>query len=267
MVKLKSADNCSKHKIITLTTDFGNSFYTGIMKGVILKTAPFAVVEDITHYISKFNIQEACFVLENSCFYFPENTVHVAVVDPGVGSERKPLVIKTKKYFFVGPDNGIFSFVNLDDIENIFKIKTELENISNTFHGRDIFAPAAAKIVADVPFNDFLNRISLKETVTFGDVKSFDFEKNIIYIDEFGNIVLGIKHNAFLDKIKNMKWELNYKNLKFTKLNSNYFSVQKGDFLLLVNSLGYLEIACREDNAAEKLKAFVGDEFFIRVYR
>jgi S-adenosylmethionine hydrolase len=142
-----------------------------------------------------------------------------------------------------------------------------LENISNTFHGRDIFAPAAAKIVADVPFNDFLNRISLKETVTFGDVKSFDFEENIIYIDEFGNIVLGIKHNAFLDKIKNMKWELNYKNLKFTKLNSNYFSVQKGDFLLLVNSLGYLEIACREDNAAEKLKAFVGDEFFIRVYR
>ncbi len=254
--------------IITLTTDFGQSIYTGILKGVISSINSGLTIIDISHNVSKFNVSEAKFILENSYFYFPFRTVHLAVIDPGVGSERKSIVVKTEKYFFVGPDNGIFSFINRNEIEKIYEIITNNSRISNTFHGRDIFAPIAAKIASSHPVSDFLKEIEPRATFTFFS-KSATIEYKVVYIDEFGNIILNLKKNHFLMSIndRGTKWILNYKNKKFDKLANNYFSVNKGEFLLLINSLGYLEISCREGNAAEQLKAAVGDEFSFRVYK
>ncbi len=252
--------------IITLTTDFGETFYTGIMKGVILSINPSIKIITISNNIRKFSVDEARFILSNSYSYFPERSVHLSVIDPGVGSERKPIVVKTEKYFFVGPDNGVFSFLKKEDIENIFEIEKFASDISSTFHGRDIFAPVAAKIASGLSISGLIKKISLSESYTFSD--SFeDFSNNrVVFIDDFGNIILGLKSEDFFKAIENKKWELHFKNLKFTTVKKNYFSVKKGEFLLLVNSLGYLEIACREDNAAKKLNAISGDEFFIGIY-
>ncbi len=248
-------------KILTLTTDFGNNFFVGIMKGVILSINNQITIVDIAHNINKFNILQGKFILENSFFYFPEGSVHVAVIDPGVGSNRKGIIVETDKYYFVGPDNGLFSFIPKNQINNIYEIIYKSDNISSTFHGRDIFAPVAANIISLNKIFDVLGKkINYSNTYTFGKFNS-NRENKIIYIDDFGNIILNLKKDELL-KLKN--WTLTYKNKLFKKISKSYYEVEKGDLLLLINSLGYLEIAVREGNASKKLDAKVGDEYYIR---
>ena len=138
-------------KIITLITDFGDkSGYVGVMKGVILSINPDCQIVDITHHISPQDREEAAFVLKSAYPFFPPDSIHLVVVDPGVGSERKPIIIESGTHWFVGPDNGVFSFIFLmEGFKQVWEITNThyfLPRVSSTFHGRDIFAPIAAHL-------------------------------------------------------------------------------------------------------------------------
>ncbi|MBU2560344.1 SAM-dependent chlorinase/fluorinase, partial [archaeon] len=151
--------------IVTLTTDFGTGEYVGAMKGVIYSGYPDVKIVDITHDIEKFNVRQAAAVIYSSCPHFPEGTVHVVVVDPGVGTKRRGVIVRAGGHYYIGPDNGIFSLI--EGVERVIEIKAEPK--SSTFHGRDVFAPVAAKIACGANPSDFgdeiddVNRIIKKE--------------------------------------------------------------------------------------------------------
>jgi S-adenosylmethionine hydrolase len=144
-------DKSSSERIITLTTDFGlKDPWAGIMKGVILSINPGARVVDITHFVTPQNIIEGAFILSQSCPRFPAGTIHVAVVDPGVGGKRNPILVETEGFFLIGPDNGLFSLVlEKERVKRVIRLTRReyfLPDVSTTFHGRDIFAPVAAHL-------------------------------------------------------------------------------------------------------------------------
>jgi hypothetical protein len=258
--------------IITLTTDFGRKdFYVAQLKGVILKLNKNAQVVDITHEIKRHDIFQGSFVLSQIWKYFPNGTVHLGIIDPGVGSKRKSLVIKTNHCVFIGPDNGLFSLALKDQkVEKIIEIdETKVKKISgigkisNTFHGRDIFAPIAGLISKNsIPIKKFGKEVrGIKE---IKEIKEIKIPKNeIIYIDNFGNIITSLEKRNF--EI-NEKLVLRYNKKK--KISARFVRTfsdaeKKGEFLLLEGSHGFLELDVREGNAAKKLDARVGDEIEI----
>ncbi|MBI4665742.1 MAG: SAM-dependent chlorinase/fluorinase [Nitrospinae bacterium] len=193
--------------IITLTTDFGiTDPFVGVMKGVMLSINPSARFVDITHEIEPQNIKQAVYVISSSFEYFPAGSIHLCVVDPGVGSERKPLAFEAEGHFFVGPDNGIFTEVARKrkpaQIREITNPAYMLEKISATFHGRDIFAPSAAHLSMGAPLESFGPRLA--------NLKSMDLPwemrpspnllvGEIIYIDQFGNAITNLTR-ALIEK-------------------------------------------------------------------
>ena len=192
------------NSIITLTTDFQDQdYFVGAMKGVILNINPDAQIIDITHQVPPHDILDAAFVLLNACLHFPKDTIHIAVVDPRVGGERKPIILQTDRYSFVGPDNGIFSLVLEDfqkkDAYEISNPDLTLPDVSDTFHGRDIFAPAAAHLSKGVSPPQFGPRLSqivqlpIPEPTIFQDVLTC----HVIHIDAFGNLVTDISKDKF----------------------------------------------------------------------
>ncbi len=251
--------------VITITTDFGDSLFSAIMEAVILSHNPNAIISIISNNIRKFDINQAKFFLENTFSYYPNGTIHLCVVDPGVGSNRKGLIIESDKYFFVGPDNGVFSFLNISSIKNVFKITYNPKNCSYTFHGRDIFAPVAARISLKENILNFAQPVQLENCFTFQTNNYSHPQFKVVYIDDFGNIFLDIKYEQFKRITQNKPFKLIFKNKIFDKLYKFYYEVEEGELLLLVNSLGYLEIAVREGNAKNVLKAKVGDSYEIKI--
>jgi S-adenosylmethionine hydrolase len=258
-------------KIITFLTDFGTkSGYPSQMKGVILKITEAKLI-DITHEISPQNINEGAYVLSTTAPYFPKGTIHIAVVDPGVGTNRKGIIIKTKSQILIGPDNGLLipTAHQIGDftVYEITNKKYNLNKISNTFHGRDIFAPVAAHIINGIQIEEIgpkinnyidlnFNYIKLKEKKTKG---------HIIYIDKFGNIITNI-YGSELKKIYNCNKKINIKiaNKKYIlPFIRSYNYVKKGEYLLTINSNNLLEISKNQENAAKKLKIKIGDEIKI----
>ena len=185
--------------MITLTSDFGlKDPYVAEMKGVILTINPKATLIDITHEVEKFDVRMAAFILASAAPYFPQGTVHLAVVDPGVGTQRRAIIIQTKKSFFVGPDNGILILAAQNQgIEHVYQITNPtfmLPKISSTFHGRDIFAPAAAHLDKGVPPKEFGPEIKDLTKPEFASVKQTNGSLigEVIHIDGFGNIITNI---------------------------------------------------------------------------
>jgi len=189
--------------IITLTTDFGTrDWFVGSMKGVILGINPQAVVVDITHEIPAGDIRAGAFALMASCRCFPRNTVHVAVVDPGVGSNRAAIVVRTPEYYFVGPDNGVLSWaLAKEKVLEIWRVENEAymrQPVSSTFHGRDIFAPVAARLTHRVLMDSLGSqlkdyaRLNWPQPQVVGGV----LRGEIVYIDHFGNAVSNIESPA-----------------------------------------------------------------------
>ena len=185
--------------IITLLTDFGTQDgYTGAMKGVILGINPRAHIVDVSHQVERHDLFQAALVLRNTCRYFPPGSVHVVVVDPGVGGSRKPLVVETEDFFLVGPDNGVLSPV-LEEFPPIKMVAIEscqyiLSRISDTFHGRDIFAPAAAHCSLGICVEKFglkmeaYRRLELPHPMVLAD----GLQGQVIAVDHFGNLVTNI---------------------------------------------------------------------------
>lgn len=246
--------------MITLTTDFGSSEYAGTMKGVIYSICPEAKIVDITHSIKKFDVRHAAYVLHSSAPYFPKGSIHCVVVDPGVGTERSGVIIKTKKHIYVGPDNGVFSLV--EDIEKVVEIASKAK--SKTFHGRDVFAPIAARLACSAKIEEFGREIkSIKRIIGEAKVEKRAVSGEVVCIDSFGNVITnisekllrkaGIKYNSFINlKIKGKKHRV-----RFLK---SYGFASRNELICLIGSSGYLEVAVNQGNAAEKLKVIGGDK-------
>lgn len=246
-------------RAITLLTDFGTAdYFVGAMKGAILSINPQAVIVDITHEIPAQVVAAGAFTLLAAFDTFPEGTIHVAVVDPGVGSERRPIVVSAGNHLFVGPDNGIFTYVyDRDPSFAAFQITDEKyfrHPVSTTFHGRDIFAPVAAALSTGVDPTSVGPRIS--DPIRF--FKSV--EPQIIHIDRFGNLITNITR----DQIKEAKRLL--LNGTLISAQRNFFGENIGEIdepFLIWGSAGFLEIAVNGGSAAEFLDAKRGDQIML----
>jgi len=242
-------------RIIAFISDFGESFYVGQVKGVIKSINPDVEIIDITHSVPKFNIKAGQFILYSSYKYFPEETIFLVVIDPGVGSDRKAIVIKSKNYYFVGPDNGIFGF--LDDYK-AYEIEIP-ENSSPTFHARDVFGPVCAKISKNYNLEDFLKPINEIIKFDFRDIKILNNQiiGEVIFIDDFGNLITNIEFK------ENYKYvEIN--NFIIKKKVRTYSDANKNELVFLKGSYEFLEISVVEGNAKDVLNAKIGD--IVKVY-
>ena len=250
--------------MITLTTDFGlKDPYVAEMKGAIFTINPDAKLVDITHDVEKFNIRVGAFMLASAAPYFPKGTVHLAVVDPGVGTERRAILVQTKTGFFVGPDNGVLMLAAQNQgIKHIYELanpKFMLPKVSSTFHGRDIFAPAAAYLDKGVKPHEFGPEVTDPVTPQYATVK----KKNntligeVLHIDGFGNIITNIPEKE-LATPKTVKVKLRNVSLKLA-FAKTYAQAKPNEPIALIGSHGFLEIALNQGNAAEKFSAEVGD--------
>jgi len=267
--------------IITLTTDFGSQdAYVAAMKGVILDINPKATMVDICHSIGPQNIVQAAFVLSTAYGYFPKGTIHVVIVDPEVGSQRRAIILKTQKAFFVAPDNGVLSYVihHASAKEDPTKAESkglppellavEITNpkfwhhpVSSTFHGRDIFAPVAAHLSLGVPPKKFGQAITSLNTFPLPQPRiraSGELIGHVLHIDRFGNLITDIdKEDLPPDKLC---LEINGQQIE--SLRASYAEADR--LLALIGSSGHLEIAVKNGSAAGLLDAKVGDEVRIK---
>jgi S-adenosylmethionine hydrolase len=252
--------------VITLLSDFGD-VYPASMKGVILSIDPGANIVDISHSIPRHDIRAGAFILMTSARYFPSGTVHIAVVDPGVGTKRRPLAIRTESpgshiHYFIGPDNGLLipAAKSIGEFE-VFEITNDalfLEKVSSTFHGRDIFAPVGAHISKGIDIARAGSRIYDFVGLDFGEGKKNNnsIQGEIIFIDTFGNIITNISSDIIDFKYGDT---LNVQGIKIPFVKS-YGSVEEGGILALIGSHGYLEIAVNMGSAAAFLKIKEGDK-------
>jgi len=248
-------------KLITFLSDFGsNSSYVAQMKGVALSITDAKIV-DITHEITPQNIREGAFILRTSIPFFPAGSVHVAVVDPGVGTKRRGIVITTPSQILVGPDNGLLipaaRYLGNFTIYEIKNPKLMLDPISNTFHGRDIFTPVAAHILNGVLFEQIGPIITDFIDLKFGNFEITDNSANgkIIYIDNFGNIITNIDGFKLIKVLNYNKKVTLFVGSKILKIlfKETYDFVKKNELLATIGSSNLLEIALNQGNAAKKL--------------
>jgi len=255
-------------KILTFLSDFGQrSSYVAQMKAVALSISDVEII-DISHNISPQNIREGAYLLKSTVPFFPSGTVHVAVIDPGVGTERRGIVIATKTQILVGPDNGLLipAAEHLGNFE-VYEIKNQnllMNNISNTFHGRDVFTPVAAHILNGLYFEKIGQKIFDYKTINLKDYKFDDktAEGKVLYIDDFGNIITNIEGHEIKKQIQLNKKIMLYLgkdqlNIPFVK---TYGEVDKDKTLATIGSSNYLEISINMGNAKEKYKTKIGDD-------
>jgi S-adenosyl-L-methionine hydrolase (adenosine-forming) len=251
--------------ILTLTTDFGLSdHFVGVMKGVILGIAPGARLIDITHEIRPFEITEGAFTIYQAWRWFPKRTIHVVVVDPGVGTARRPILVEAAGHFFIGPDNGVLSMVYGKEpkhkVREISAAKYFLEPVSRTFHGRDIFAPVAAHLAAGVRPAAFGKLIDdyLKLSLDTPDRTSKRaWTGSILKIDRFGNLITNLQIDGFPD-VRSRPFELHVGARKLSRLALNYADSEDVEPFVIVGSSGYLEVACNQASAARVLGCGTG---------
>jgi S-adenosylmethionine hydrolase len=249
--------------MITLTTDFGlKDPYAAEMKGVILTINPKAAIVDITHGVDKFNIRMGAFMLASAAPYFPKGTVHLAVVDPGVGTERRAIVVQTKNAFFVGPDNGVLMLAaQAQGIEHIYELTNPrfmLSQVSNTFHGRDIFAPAAAYLDRGTAPQEFGAEITQPITPKFASVerKNGVLIGEVLHVDGFGNTITNIPGG--LEHASAVKVSLHHVSLELP-LTKTYAQAKPKEPAALIGSHGFLELALNQGSFAEKFRVNAGD--------
>ncbi|HET92354.1 MAG TPA: hypothetical protein ENN99_16690 [Chloroflexi bacterium] len=275
--------------LLTLTTDFGTSDgYVGTMKGVILTILPVAQVVDISHHIAPQDVRQAAYVLYTAYPFFPSHAVHLVVVDPGVGSARRPIAVQTPRGSFVGPDNGVFSYVMAcEPVEALVELTAphyRMARVSSTFHGRDVFAPAAAHVAAGISVADLgppvtdpvglpLPRLEIGTGGIVGEV---------LHVDRFGNVVSSIGRLEWSgtgdDLVLTPAWQKLGPRTRFRAAATRvvvgrqsidgvcraYAEAERDRVLAVVGSTGHLEIAVREGNAARQLELSPGDPVVVQ---
>ena len=259
--------------LITLLSDFGlKDPYIAEVKAVILTICPEARIVDISHSIEKFNIRMGAFVLASAARYFPEGTIHIAVVDPGVGTPRRAVLVETKHAFYVGPDNGLLMLAaHREEIKRVYSItdpRLMLPRVSSTFHGRDVFAPAAAHLANGTPPSCFGSEINDYVMPHFAAplLKASRIAGEILHIDDFGNIITNIM-GAELERAGFRIKELLFIRLRNKSFHLNlceaYGDVAPKAALALIGSHDFLEISVNQGSAAKMLNVKAGDNVVV----
>ncbi len=255
--------------IITLLTDFGLAdHFVGVVKGVILGICPEARIVDLTHSVTPFEIAEGGFLLAQAWRYFPKGTVHMAVVDPGVGSSRRAIVAEVAGHLFVAPDNGLLSLIFAEEehrVREITAVRYFRQPVSRTFHGRDVFAPVAAHLAAGVAPAKFGKRIDNATRFPFaGPVQTArrNWTGSIVQIDRFGNLITNFKVAEFAPK---QPFELMVGLGTISRIETNYEAAGMGEVFVIAGSSGYFEIAAGQGSAARTLGCGVGAPVELRV--
>ncbi len=254
-------------RIITLTTDFGTrDAYVGAMKGVMLRINPEVRLVDISHSIAPQDVMEAAYVVRDAAFYFPPETIHLIVVDPGVGTERRPVAARGRDHFIVAPDNGLIPLV-LGDVEPVNSVVLDRKKywrapeISATFHGRDIFAPAAAHLSRGVSLADLGHPADglapMHWALPITDEEGI--QGWIAHIDRFGNCITNVPRELLEKTRKQRSIRCFAGSAILEEVNATYAEVESGEPLMHFNSSGVLEIAVNAGNASELLGIRKGD--------
>jgi len=270
-------------KLICLLSDFGlrGQHYVASMKAVILKINPNVNIIDLSHNITPYSVIEASYILRTTYKNFPKGTIFITVIDPGVGSSREILLLKTNSnYFFIGPNNGIFSGDLINSVDECIEIKNEEyfnKPTSNTFHGRDIMAPIGAHLTTNIPLNVFGPKFNLNNLKEFKLTYNVDMKNKVIhcsiqYIDSFGN---GTTNIALVNNnIQNSKFIIDEGSEISVKIGkkiyngfftSHFSSAQINSLLFLVGSTGFLELSINQGNASEILGFNVGDSIVLKL--
>jgi S-adenosylmethionine hydrolase len=256
--------------VITILTDFGPGKYVAAMKGVILSINPLATVVDIDHSIPPQDVTQGAFVLSSVVEHFP-GAVHVAVVDPGVGSERRPLIIECEKGVLVGPDNGLLMpAARKLGFRRAFEITEKrycLPEISDTFHGRDIFAPVAAHLSRGETPDAMGKPAEALVLLDFGkyEVSTAEIRGTILFRDRFGNLTTNVPAEALPSWLSfGSVFEVHLRKTQRMPFLRNYASQDQGKALLTISSDGYLEIAVNQGDASYVFGAGPGDLFVVR---
>jgi S-adenosylmethionine hydrolase len=263
-----------KNPVIALLTDFGEKdFFVGSLKGVIATINPSAPMVDITHNVPSFDILAGSFILYAAYSYFPSGTIFLAVVDPGVGTERKILLVETGDYFFIAPDNGVLSLaLETEKVETLIYMKNTkyfLPVTSSTFEGRDKMAPAAAWLSKGIAPSEFGPAVS--------DYVKLDVEKpynekevvlgQVLYVDKFGNLITNIPAknvHRLAGETKEKRVVCQVGDKEIARFEPSYSLVKKDEVFILPGSLGLVEIAVREASAQDRLAARPGDS--VRIF-
>lgn len=252
--------------VITLTTDFGlTDPYVGLLKGALLKGCPFATLVDITHAVPTWNVLAAALSLHTSYRYFPVGTVHLVVVDPGVGSRRSILAAQGERQCFVCPDNGILSFLLAEgSIQAVHRVEEggSTQNISPTFHGRDIMAPVAAALARGAGLETFGPALGLSslELIDLPQPQSVNggLRGQVLSVDHFGNVRTSLRAGKeFSNPCAFSAVEI--KGHRISMIVASYSEAPVGDLLVLIDSSGFLEIAANQANAAALIGCGPGD--------
>lgn len=269
-------ENASEMKtvpIITLLSDFGlKDPYVAEMKAVILFICPEARIVDISHEIEKFNVRMGGFILASATPYFPANTIHLAVVDPRVGTKRRPIIVETKRSLYVGPDNGVLMLAaRKESIRHVYHVSNRqfmLAKVSRTFHGRDIFAPAAAHLAKGRVPSDFGSEIKdyVLPKFTKPHVRKAKLLGEVLHIDDFGNLITNIAMKD-LEKMGVSEGSIIHVELKGKplqlKLCSAYGDVSGKKPLAIIGSSDFLEISVNQGDASKKFNASIGDRILV----
>jgi hypothetical protein len=252
--------------IITLTTDFGlQDHYVGAMKGVILSRCPEAHLVDITHDIPPFSLYAGAYAVDQAAPFFPPGTIHVVVVDPGVGTDRKPLLVEFQEQFFIAPDNGVLSLALVRTGSSTAREITNrdlwLPHPSSTFHGRDIFAPVAAALASGTarPENvgPLVENIQRLPGLTPVELERGAWQGKILSVDRFGNVITNFRPPAG-------SFSLNVGQHVITEFRPSFGAAAPGLVFAYSGSSGYLEIAMNQGNAAQIVRAAAGDTAILR---
>jgi len=264
----------AKIPLITLLTDYGTrDHFVASMKGVIHSINPTANMIDISHEVAPQDIIEAAFLIRSCFSFFPPSTIHVIVVDPSVGSSRKPILVSTENHVFIAPDNGVLSLIyEVEPPSQVVEITAEhymLPEVSKTFHGRDVFAPVAAWLSKGVdvlnfgePLEQYV-RLALPKSKTTADGQ---LKGIILHVDRFGNLISNISYEDFQTARENTpgdKFLVSIGNREIQGLKQFYSESQKGELLALFGSTKYLEIAQNQGSAAKTLGLNRGAEITV----
>ncbi len=260
-----------KMNVIGIITDFGSQdHYVGVMKAVMLEINKEANIVDIVHEIEPGDLRQAAFVLYKTYSYFPRGTVFLAVVDPGVGSERLPVAVKTRNYYFIGPDNGVLSMAayadGIREKRELSRSRYFLKKISRTFHGRDIFAPVAAYVSKGVSLRKLgppaasLRKLLLPQV----KVSKKGIEAEVLYVDRFGNLVTNLDKRRLLDWTGKGKFAARIKKKKVSLLSDYYAQRKAGVPFFIEGGFSLLEVSLKNDSAEKYFNAKVGTKIHIR---
>ena len=255
--------------MITLTTDFGlKDGFVGTIRGVILRINPKIRIVDISHDIKRHDIHSAAYIINASYRYFPSNSIHMVVVDPGVGSTRKVLIVASGDHLFVVPDNGVMKYIfHKDDSVKVIEVTNTqyfLSVIFATFHGRDIFAPVAAHLSLGVKPHSFGPTC---DDYYRGEINQPELTPDLItgyieYIDRFGNLITNIPNDSIADTM----FVLEIGNYKLTTLSNSYAEGKEHQLMLIRGNAGTLELAFNKDDAHQLLNLDIGDKIIIRMF-